>query len=314
MRRLLLAALIATSSAATSTPPPDYVLVPGGYMHTSCVRPAPPSASPPSTPCGHPFLRRSNATHGSAWKAWAQVSAPSGSVSSINSTWVVPGPPISPTDQTLFFWNGVEPEDTSAVLQPVLQWGTSAAGGGPYWAYASWYVSASHGSHYSPLVQVATGESVVGSNALESDGVTWVISAAAPGKKASTVRDGAGPAVCKAARLCCCARAARRLPFFPPTHPLPAPSRRRAQLTFKPVAGAWPTAYHVLEAYGVTTECDLYPAAGAVNFTVNALAFGGNAAPSPIAWEFESTQAAGCGERASATAGGKQVSISFNTN
>jgi hypothetical protein len=46
----------------------------------------------------------------------------------------------------------------------------------------------------------------------------------------------------------------------------------------------------------------------------HAVAFGGNAAPSPIAWEFESTQAAGCGDRASATAGGKQVSISFNTN
>ena len=77
--------------------------------------------------------------------------------------------------------------------------------------------------------------------------------------------------------------------------------------------GAWPTAYHVLEAYGVTTQCDLYPAAGAVNFTVNALAFGGNAVPSPIAWQFD-TQAAGCGERASATAGGALVSISFNTN
>jgi hypothetical protein len=78
------------------------------------------------------------------------------------------------------------------------------------------------------------------------------------------------------------------------------------------VPGAWPTAYHVLEAYGVTTECDLYPAAGAVNFTGISLAFGGNAAPSPIAWQF-STQTAGCGERASSSAGGGEVSISFRT-
>jgi hypothetical protein len=119
------------SGAAPAAAPKDYVLVPGGFMHASCVRPA--SALPPVR-CAHPFLR-SNATHGSAWKAWAQVSAPGGgSVSEINSTWVVPGPPVSPSQQTLFFWNGVEPEDTSAVLQPVLQWGSSAAGGGPYWA------------------------------------------------------------------------------------------------------------------------------------------------------------------------------------
>ena len=161
-------------------------------MHASCVHAATTPALAP-TPCGHPFLR-SNATHGSAWKAWAQVSAPSGSVSAINSTWVVPGPPISPGGQTLFFWNGVEPADTSAVLQPVLQWGTSAAGGGPYWAYASWYVSASHGSHFSPLVKVSPGERVAGSNTLESDGVTWAITAAAPGKTASTVRLGRGSA------------------------------------------------------------------------------------------------------------------------
>ena len=34
----------------------------------------------------------------------------------------------------------MEPADTSAVLQPVLQWGVSAAGGGNYWAIASWYL------------------------------------------------------------------------------------------------------------------------------------------------------------------------------
>lgn len=239
-------------------------------MHRTCVRPAPASGVITPTPCAHPFLRHANLSHGSAWKAWAQVSSAAGSgVSALNSTWVVPGEPQNPSSQTLFFWNGMEPADTSAVLQPVLQWGQSAAGGGGFWAVASWYVSASHGSHFSPLVRAAPGDVVTGTNVLLPDGATWAISASVPSAPAST-------------------------------------------LTFAPAEASWPTAYHVLEAYGVDSDCSLYPAAGAVNFTVTGLAFGGNAAPSPIAWKFL-TQTAGCGEAASASNGGKQVEISFHT-
>lgn len=68
----------------------------------------------------------------------------------------------------------------------------------------------------------------------------------------------------------------------------------------------------MLEAYGVSSACDLYPAAGAVNFTVNELAFGGNEAPTPITWQFD-TQAAGCGEHASSSEDGKRVAIDFQT-
>ena len=120
------------------------MLVPGGYSHPSCVSPL--SAAPPA-PCPFPFYRGSNDTHGSAWKAWAQASAPSGgSVTSLNSTWLVPSAPTNPNGgQVLFWWNGMEPQDTSAVLQPVLQWGPSAAGGGNYWAIASW--CAWHAAH-----------------------------------------------------------------------------------------------------------------------------------------------------------------------
>ena len=65
-------------------------------------------------------------THGSAWKAWAQH-VPTGSentVTFLNGSWPVPPGPSDPSGaQTLFYWNGLEPTDTSAVLQPVLQWG-----------------------------------------------------------------------------------------------------------------------------------------------------------------------------------------------
>jgi len=250
--------------------PADYVLVPGGYMHESCVAAAP----APAAPCAHAFLRGGdNSSHGSAWKAWAQVDAPAGgSVTSLNSTWTVPDVPTNPNGgQTLFWWNGMEPEDTSAVLQPVLQWGSSAAGGGNYYAIASWYVSATHGSRFSPLVRVNAGEAVQGSNTLLADGRTWAITAAVVGGR-----------------------------------------EKPSTLSFAPVAGAWPTAYHVLEAYGVTTDCTFYPSAGAVNFTVTSLAFDNKPAPTPINWLLK-TQTAGCGEVASASDGGLKVRIAFHT-
>jgi len=175
---------------------------------------------------------------------------------------------------TLFWWNGVEPADTSAVLQPVLQYGSSAAGGGDYWAYASWYVSSAHGSHFSTVETVQLGDIVTGNNTVLPDG-TWVISATAPGRTDSILK-------------------------------------------FKPVAGDWGTAYHVLEAYGVTTNCDVYPQTPAgpgqgtssVNFTNVAVSFNGKAT-APIPWQFM-TQTAGCNEHAAANTAGDEVSIVVN--
>jgi len=267
-------ACLAPLAAAALALPDGYALVPGGYAHRSCIHAAP-AAGAVAEACAHPFLRAgAGEGHGAAWKAWAQVSGPSGgagNLTALNSSWAVPGAPQVDAGQTLFWWNGAEPLDTSAVLQPVLQWGASAAGGGSFWAISSWYVSAAHGSHYSPLVRVAAGDVVLGSVARLADGQTWAVAARAA--------QGGAPSA----------------------------------LTFKPAPGAWPTAFHVLEAYGVSDTCDLYPACGAVNFTVTALAFDGVAAPPPIDWAFE-TQAAGCGERASASAGGTRVEIAFDTS
>jgi hypothetical protein len=270
---LLRALLLCSAAAAAAAPlPPDYVRVPGGLAHRSCVHPAPPRPLRQAAlrPCAHPFLRAAGG-HGAAWKAWAQASAPGASaVTALNSSWRVPSAPQSAQGQVLFFWNGVEPADTSAVLQPVLQWGPSAAGGGDYWAVAAWYVSATHGSHYSPLVQVDPGEAVLGSNAYDAALGAWTIAAAAAGRAPSV-------------------------------------------LTFAPLPGApWATAYHVLEAYGVFSDCSAYPAEGAVNFTAVALEVGGGAPEQGVAWQAE-TQGAGCGERAQADARGDAVQILFDT-
>jgi hypothetical protein len=278
-------------ATAAASVPRDYLLTPGGYTHRSCVHRISSSSffsADSLVPCDFPMIpfrqeqgKKSstsssssssstikNVTHGSAWKTWAQ-SAPGGSVTSLSSEWTVPGEPGNSAGQTLFFWNGIEPEDTSAVLQPVLQWGSSAAGGGNYWAYSSWYVSANHGSHFSELISVQEGDVVTGGNTLDAKSGIWNITCSAPGRKPST-------------------------------------------LSFKPVPGAWPTAYHVLEAYGVTNTCNLYPAVGSVNFTNVQVSFDSKPV-APIQWTFE-TQTANCGEHTTATNQGDEVTIHFNTN
>lgn len=100
-------------------------------------------------------------THGSAWKAWAEYNSKSATSTSVSGEWVVPANPTATAGQTLFYWNGIEPQDNSAVLQPVLQYGVSAAGGGAYWSFASWYVSATR-TVVSSLQPVAVGDTILG--------------------------------------------------------------------------------------------------------------------------------------------------------
>lgn len=61
-------------------------------------------------------------------------------ISSFATTWKVPAAPTTNHQQTIFLFNSIEPASGNAILQPVLQYGPSAAGGGSYWAVASWYV------------------------------------------------------------------------------------------------------------------------------------------------------------------------------
>ena len=282
--RALVAA--AAAGAAAAALPAGYVRVPGGAMHTSCVHPHAHGARLVEAElprCAHPFLRNEAAaagggvgggsSHGAAWKSWSQfaLGGASDSVTSLVSTWQVPPEPPAAgraPSVTLFWWNGLEPQDTSAVLQPVLQFGSSAAGGGAFWAYSSWYVSSAHGSHFSPLIKLQPGDEVTGSNVVDASGA-WNITSSAPGRSPST-------------------------------------------LSFTPVPGAWSTAYHVLEAYGVTTNCDAYPTTGAVNFT--SVALGINHKPvTPIKWVDMTQAPTDCKERSAANKAGDMVSNSWST-
>ena len=91
-----------------------------------------------------------------------------------------------------------------------------------------------------------------------------------------------------------------------------APARAPSTLSFTPVAGAWATAYHVLEAYGVTSNCDAYPSSGAVNFT--GITLGINNKPvSPIKWVDMTQAPVDCKEKSAANKAGTEVSNTWST-
>jgi len=184
---LILAFLLAASFVSSYET--DYLFVPGGrQIHRECVHSIPSHSfsllKDPVTgkaivttadgqvlafpSCSHapkPF-------HGPAWKAWTQYQV-TNKITALYGEWTVPPAPVSSDGQILYFWNGIEPQDNSAVLQPVLQYGRTPAGGGNFWGMASWYVSNIHAFH-TQLLPVNPGDVVTGNNQILGNG-SWVI-------------------------------------------------------------------------------------------------------------------------------------------
>jgi hypothetical protein len=88
---------------------------------------------------------------------------------SFTTSWTVPPVPKTNHDQLLYLFSALTPASNDAILQPVLQYGTSGAGGGNYWATASWYLVGSS-TYHSTLVPVQPGQ-VVGGNLAMKAGV-----------------------------------------------------------------------------------------------------------------------------------------------
>ncbi|MEP6561240.1 MAG: hypothetical protein ABJD68_09235 [Nakamurella sp.] len=101
-------------------------------------------------------------TLGEGWISYAYWTNNTGSpVTRFATTWIVPPAPATDSGQTIFLFNGIQ--NSTMIYQPVLQWGPSAAGGGSYWAVASWYADGQTGtSFHSSLVQVNQGDVLVG--------------------------------------------------------------------------------------------------------------------------------------------------------
>jgi len=99
----------------------------------------------------------------SGWIAYAYWSNTGTPITYFTTNWVVPSAPTNKANQTIFLFNGMQDGTTSTsyIIQPVLQWGPSAAGGGKYWAVTNWYVSSSQ-AFYGTLATVSTGATLQG--------------------------------------------------------------------------------------------------------------------------------------------------------
>jgi hypothetical protein len=176
--------------------PPEHVLTPGGYRHRSLTHFVPKGyrvrkhqgqvgqvdvetgtllgeyAKPPeSLPL--PAL-------GSGWITFTLWPNRSGSpISRFVTQWIVPPPPGTESGQTIFLFNSVEDASRDDIVQPVLQWGVSGAGGGSFWTIANWYVANTGHASFSALEQVSPGDVLTGVIALvsqEPDGFNYVSS------------------------------------------------------------------------------------------------------------------------------------------
>lgn len=80
-----------------------------------------------------------------------------------STKWVVPPEPSSNDSQTVFLFNGLQPDSAAHILQPVLQWGGSAAGGGSFWSITNWYADGQGGAAVTHApVQVNPGDVLQG--------------------------------------------------------------------------------------------------------------------------------------------------------
>jgi hypothetical protein len=97
------------------------------------------------------------------WQTYACWGTTEDAITYFATQWSVPPAPSTSSGQTIFLFNGIQNAGAnSGILQPVLQWGKSSAGGGAYWSVASWYVTASGQAFNTNLVPVNTGDELLG--------------------------------------------------------------------------------------------------------------------------------------------------------
>ncbi|KAJ7458624.1 hypothetical protein FB451DRAFT_1508081 [Mycena latifolia] len=102
----------------------------------------------------------------SGWVSYASwLNSDTSPIASFTTTWTVPPVPVAQHGQTIFLFNSIEPASGDAILQPVLQYGPSAAGGGDFWAIATWYLFGDETFLTSP-VTVDVGQSLTGTISL----------------------------------------------------------------------------------------------------------------------------------------------------
>ena len=105
------------------------------------------------------------------WIVYSEWTNKSGiPISYFKSTWKVPQPPATENAQLIYLFNGLQQTQSGPfILQPVLQWGASPAGGGNYWSITNWYVDGNNGhAYHGNLVNVNPGDLIEGIISLTS--------------------------------------------------------------------------------------------------------------------------------------------------
>jgi hypothetical protein len=95
------------------------------------------------------------------WVEWGNLQAAEG-VRSLEADFVVPPAPTNVKQQVIFIFPSATGDTNPPIIQPVLQWGESSAGGGSFWTLASWYIDAQINSFNSKLVRVQPGDHIKG--------------------------------------------------------------------------------------------------------------------------------------------------------
>ena len=160
----------------------DYVPTPAGWYHRSCVHQVEDGASvrPDGvvtrkdktsyrvSRCAYPVRATKEGPAATTptingWLEWASRSQPSGSwYRTIRANWNVPLQPLGRvvgSSQTYFTFPGLQ---STFIIQPVLQYGQSAAGGGEGWTMASWRCHSSMGCFHSSLKGTTPGHTLIG--------------------------------------------------------------------------------------------------------------------------------------------------------
>src|SRR6266700_13853 len=100
---------------------------------------------------------------GTGWITYASwINGTGTPISQFTTIWEVPPDPTTHNGQLIYLFSGMQA--ASFIFQPVLQWGTSAAGGGNFWSVATWYVGPPGGiaAHTASSVRVNPGDALIG--------------------------------------------------------------------------------------------------------------------------------------------------------
>lgn len=150
-------------------------ITPFGLVDPQCVAEVDPTVTVTATdvpPCPTPIVPGQQPGNGGAannppvvtvngWVEYADWTATE-TPGNMATTWHVPDVPANDVGQTVFYFPSYEPTNGQAIVQPVLQYGVSAAGGGSYWAIASWWVGPGGAARHSSLLQVQPGDTIRG--------------------------------------------------------------------------------------------------------------------------------------------------------